>query len=580
MAEEAIAAVAVVTAAVVADKDYDSGNLKLVAAIFKNLNVNYYSICLSLNIVIYMKRSIFLAVTAFMVAASTNAQNIVNAVHIGTESISGTARYRSMAGAFGALGGDPSVMTDNPAGLAIYRGTNVLTVTPHWGFTGTKSKGTEEATNKDNNFALSNLSAIFSYRTPNSDNLVNFTFGLSIDRQYENNSKYNTIIDGGSSFGEYLTNQANNYLGGTLSPSTAFDWYNEGTTAPFLTMLAYDQFAVVDDPFNPHAVLNPVKVYKENNKEPYIPYKRLYVNEETRLDHYNISGAFNINDIFYLGATMSISDYRSIQRTEFCEDYDYDYMGSFVDYNNDVEFKGSGIGFQAGVIWSPFDSWRIGASVHTPTWTTIDEYYIGSMLTDDERVDDWTDFSDSWRYEFSTPWEYQFSAAYIFGTRGLLSFEYDMRDFTTMEYSHNRSYGLTDNFFNGANDCIDRYLQAQHTFKVGSEYRITPNLSARLGYAFSTSPYTDEALYGNIAAADINQCYYETTKINYQTLGNQYYITGGLGWTGTNWYVDAAFMYHHSKYHAAAYPGDFAPTEPIDVNFGEKNFDVTIGYRF
>ena len=137
-----------------------------------------------------MKRIITSVAAILLVAASANAQNIVNAAHIGSESISGTARYRSMAGAFGALGGDPSVITDNPAGLAIYRGTNVLTITPHWGFTGTKSKGSEEATNSDHNFALSNLAAIFSYRTPNSDKLVNFNFALSIDRQYENNSKY------------------------------------------------------------------------------------------------------------------------------------------------------------------------------------------------------------------------------------------------------------------------------------------------------------------------------------------------------------------------------------------------------
>ena len=519
-----------------------------------------------------MKRIFLLATAALMTAATANAQNLTNAVHLGTESLSGTARYRSMAGAFGALGGDPSVITDNPAGLAIYRGTNVLTVTPHWGITGTTSKGSEEATNKDNNFALSNLAAIFSYRTTGSDNLVNFSFGLSIDRQHENNSKYNTIIDGGSSFGQYLTGQANNYLNGSQSPSTAFDWYNEGTTAPFLSMMAYDIFAIVDDENNPHAVKNPLGNYTA--------YKRLFVDEDTRLDHYNIAGAFNINDMLYLGLTMSITDYNSIVRSELDEDYTYDYSGSYIAYDNKVEFKGSGIGLKAGLIWSPIDNWRIGASVHTPTWTTIEEYYEGAMITDDERVADWSSYYDSWKYEFHTPWEYQLSAAYIFGTRGLLSFEYDLRDFTTMQYSHNRSYGLTDSYFDGINDCIDRYLQAQHTFKVGGEYRITQQLSGRLGYAFATSPYTDEALYGGVADADINQCFYETTKVNYQTLGNQYYITGGLGWTGANWYFDAAFMYHHSKYHAAAYPGDFAPAEPIDVDFGQKNIDVTIGYRF
>src|SRR5665647_3418232 len=35
--------------------------------------------------------------------------------------INGTARYMGMGGAFGALGGDASAIKDNPAGLGIYR---------------------------------------------------------------------------------------------------------------------------------------------------------------------------------------------------------------------------------------------------------------------------------------------------------------------------------------------------------------------------------------------------------------------------------------------------------------------------
>lgn len=514
-----------------------------------------------------------MVVAAALTAATANAQNIVNAAHLGSESISGTARYRSMAGAFGALGGDPSCMTDNPAGLAIYRGTNVLTITPHLGFTSSSSKSSEEATNSDNNFALSNLAAIFSYRTAGSENLVNFTFGLSFDRQQENYSKYNIINDSPKgSFGQYLTNQANNYLNGDFSPSTAFDFYNEGSMAPYLSMMAYDVYAIVDNPNDPHAVMNPVIGYNA--------YQRLFVDESTRLDHYNISAAFNINDYLYIGATFSISDYSSIIRSEFNEDYTYEYEGSYIAYDNNVEFKGSGYGLKAGVIWSPYDNWRVGASFHTPTWTTIDEYYEGGMTTDDSRVDDWSHVPDNWRYEFNTPWEFQFSTAYIFGTRGLLGIEYDLRDYTTMKYSHNRTYGLSDSFFQNANDCIDRYMQKQHTLKVGGEYRITRNLSGRLGYAFVTSPFKDDALYGNIPTADINQSYYEVTKVNHQTAGNQYYLTGGLGWSGTNWYTDLAFMYHHSKIHAMAYPGDFSAVDPIDVNFGEKNWDLTIGYRF
>ena len=37
----------------------------------------------------------------------------------------GTSRFQSMAGAFGALGGDLSSLTQNPAGIGVYRSSDV-----------------------------------------------------------------------------------------------------------------------------------------------------------------------------------------------------------------------------------------------------------------------------------------------------------------------------------------------------------------------------------------------------------------------------------------------------------------------
>ena len=519
-----------------------------------------------------MTKSISLAVVAFGAATAVMAQNVVDAVRYGTTEISGTARYRSMAGAFGALGGDPSVLNDNPAGMAVYRSTSVVSLTPHLAFTGTTSAGTETDKCSSSNFSLSDASIILSHRTMESDNIVNVNFGFSISRQMGNYSKYNNILDDVSSnatFGQYLKNQANNYLNGVYPAASYLSWNNIVTRAPFLSMMAYECNAIADDVSDKHRVIDPL----EGNPS----YQRLFVNEKTRNDHYNIAASININDMLYVGATVRITDFNSIIKTEFDEDYSYDYSGSFTAYDNDFETKGSGIGINAGIIWTPVDQLRIGAAVHTPDWITVTELYDGYMWIDTEA---YSEYYDSWKYDFSTPWEYQLSAAYIFGTRGLLSVEYDLRDFSTMSYSANKEYGLQDKYFTDANDAISRYLTQQHTFKVGAEVRATQHLSVRAGYAFSTSPYTDEALYGQIPTADINQVYYSSTKPNFQTLGNQYYLTCGIGWRGKQWYADASLMYHHTKYHTAAYPGDFCNSSIVDVSCGQKNIDVTIGYRF
>lgn len=525
-----------------------------------------------------MKRYITFIAAGCLMTASAVAQNVVDAARYGNSEISGTARYRSMAGAFGALGGDPSCMSDNPAGLAIYRGTSLFSFTPHVSYTRTESFGTETQAEKDKNFGLSNFAWVASFKTPLLDNMVNFNFGISVDRRMEAHSKYMVTLDGdqpmfrNGSFGEYLTNQGNNYLAGSFQPGSAFDWENQYTAAPFLSMLAWNSYAIDVDPNNDHRVIDPMGGAT--------PYQRLYARERTRLSNYNLSAAANLNDMFYIGATLCITDFNSTIETEFDEDYDYNYEGSYIAYDNRFETKGAGIGLNVGLMWMPIDSWRIGAAVHTPVWNTMQEFYDGSMLTDDERVVDWETFSDEWQYDFSTPWEYQFSTAFILGNRGLLSFEYDLRDYTTMEYTHNRSYGLTDSYFHSANQAIGYSLKSQHTFKVGGEYRVTNQISARAGYAYSTSPYNESTLNATIVPTQHNITYYSTTKPNFQMLDDQHYITCGAGWRGKSWNFDLAYVFHNMNQKVAAYPGDFSTCTIVDVDFNQHNWDLTVGYRF
>ena len=54
------------------------------------------------------------------------AQTEIDALKYVQTDINGTARYMGMAGAFGALGGDASAIKDNPAGLGIYRKSELV----------------------------------------------------------------------------------------------------------------------------------------------------------------------------------------------------------------------------------------------------------------------------------------------------------------------------------------------------------------------------------------------------------------------------------------------------------------------
>ena len=49
-----------------------------------------------------------------------NAQDINDALRYANAEVQGSARFRALSGAFGALGGDLSAISINPAGSAIF----------------------------------------------------------------------------------------------------------------------------------------------------------------------------------------------------------------------------------------------------------------------------------------------------------------------------------------------------------------------------------------------------------------------------------------------------------------------------
>ena len=63
-------------------------------------------------------------VILLVISNSVWSQSITDALLLAQEDITGTSRYTGMAGAFGALGGDLSAITDNPAGAG--------TIFPSW----------------------------------------------------------------------------------------------------------------------------------------------------------------------------------------------------------------------------------------------------------------------------------------------------------------------------------------------------------------------------------------------------------------------------------------------------------------
>jgi len=71
-----------------------------------------------------MKKYLFLLLTGFTFSTAQS-QETTDAIRYSQDNLNGTARFRAMGGAFGALGGDLSAITINPAGAAVFTNNQI-----------------------------------------------------------------------------------------------------------------------------------------------------------------------------------------------------------------------------------------------------------------------------------------------------------------------------------------------------------------------------------------------------------------------------------------------------------------------
>src|SRR6056297_492615 len=114
-----------------------------------------------------MKR--YLTFILVFLSVVVSAQNINDVLKYGTENLQGTARFQSMGGAFGALGGDLSALNINPAGAAVFNNT-LVTFSGTFFVTDNEANyfGTQRNSNI-NDFNINQIGGVFVFNNTNSN---------------------------------------------------------------------------------------------------------------------------------------------------------------------------------------------------------------------------------------------------------------------------------------------------------------------------------------------------------------------------------------------------------------------------
>ncbi len=510
----------------------------------------------------------YLSATALILtySASVFAQDETDALRFSYLQPQGTARSMGIGGALGALGGDFTSLSINPAGIGVYRRSE-FTFTPSLKMNNTQ--GTYLSTQMDDNstrFTINNLgivatSAQRGQRYERSSwKSTSFGFGINRLADFSHNYTYggrmaiNPFDNSSSSGAEVFSIDANRY------PDDVNNSNASGTPAymgyqSFLLDTAGGKYIPVT--FNTSAVDQQRTVIQKGG-----------------ISEMAISLGGNYEEKLMLGATLGVPVVRYKREIIYTEkDASGNNNNDFesFEYSETLTTRGSGINLKLGAIYKPVDAIRIGAAIHTPTLMNLKDEFNKSLTASTENLKNTLGFGGSsttrvdaptntYQYSLVTPWRGVISAAGILGKYGFISIDYEY-----VNYASARFYfeDADRSWQNDINSAIKNSYKGASNLRAGLEGRLD-KVSLRVGFGYYGSPY-------------------KTSAVN----GDRIELSAGVGFRTDSWFVDLGFVNSQSKMQeqpytldplAPGYASVMVPTATLKNNF--NNAALTFGVKF
>ncbi|MGC1630583.1 MAG: transporter, partial [Gelidibacter sp.] len=139
------------------------------------------------------------------------AQDISDAVRYSQDDVQGTARFRSMSGAFGALGGDMSAVSINPAGSSIFAHSHASISISNVGTKNDINYFNGLSSSSDSKFDLNQTGVAFVFNNMHADSpWRKFALGVSYDKisNFENSWRSRGVNTNSNTIGNYFLGYA------------------------------------------------------------------------------------------------------------------------------------------------------------------------------------------------------------------------------------------------------------------------------------------------------------------------------------------------------------------------------------
>ncbi len=392
-----------------------------------------------------------------------------------------SARVAAMGGAFTSLGADLSSMAINPAGLGMYR-TSQLSMSMLYDHTHSTNGNVGFASNKGGVAFNQVGTALNLYQGTGA--LVSFTIGFGYNRladlNFRNEAGWNNgEVTIGEFFAEQMYGIDPSELGSSKSPFSNPDIYPDQWGG----VLAYRTWFI--DP-----VMNNEGLFTGNYTVESVPLENridanLYMESEGSVGEYDFSMGFNFGNILYLGTTLGVQSIEQVIYYNYTEQY-RGAQGSDLQhmiFRPMVANYGSGVNFKIGAILRPVSAVRIGIAYHTPTAVSLSRDYKAYMETKFMDGDGFNadSYLNTFTYDYSSPSKLLVGASIALSNRAIISVDWDKVWYKNMRME---SDGLEEAFLGD----VRADLGSANNFRVGVEVVPIKSLYLRGGYAYYASP--------------------------------------------------------------------------------------------
>lgn len=543
------------------------------------------------------------------------AQETYQNTKMAENSLTGTARYVGMGGAMEALGADISTMSSNPAGIGLFRKSQVSM---------TFGVVAQTDAETDLNYNGSTLSFDGKKSKPSFDQ-AGFVWSpsskgsnyINLGFNYHKSTNFNQILtavgrlDGASqnrlTAAKYaeIQNEVNkgnkdyaNYLGDMIATGVDYGYQNMfGTNAD-------------------GSMMNSLK------GEDFLfgQYQHGYIG----VYDFNISGS--LNNRVWLGLTVGLHDVHYNSNSSYGEILeqvgtasDGSSVNAATNSMEQVKITGTGFDVKFGAIFRPFvDSpFRIGVYVNSPVFYDLtrssaidmEAYNLPKSFVPSESQpeisgnlydSDYHNISD-YDFRLNTPWKVGASLGHTIGSNIALGATYEYAWYNHMD-TRIKDGGYYDSYWGEyyesstsdkvMNENTKSSLKGVSTLKIGMEYKPIQMLALRLGYNYVSPMFNKYGVRDQFLICDAdangNNGVNTSASSDYTNWKATNRFTVGAGFNYKNLFIDVAYQYSSQNGdfypYKSYYPKDnskLGAKAPVtEVNNKRHQLLMTVGYKF